>query len=177
MKPFRPARSIARRQREFRVLANPGVKPRSGIAEALADVIAPVAIARRARVRREPHLTGFSRPSKLATSALLPFPAQEIFVGSPRLVAEANPGKVEELVRKNAGQLIRISRKFEIQHDSAFADEAARENRLAARPVRIQLAATRAQCRQEANANGAAFQSRQPLAERLNAPSGAAGAA
>ena len=168
---------MPRRQCEFPVQANPGIEPRGSIAEALADVIAPITIARRSRVWREPYLTGFSRPSKLATSALLPFPAQEIFVGSPRLVAEANPGKMKQLVRKNAGQLIRISRKFEIQHDSAFADEAARENGLAAGPVRIQLAATRAQCRQEANANGAAFQSRQPPGERLNAPSGAEGAA
>jgi len=73
------------------------------------------------------------------------------------LVAHANPREVEQLMRKNANQLFRFAGQFQIQHDSAFADERSCVDGLAVSPLRVKFAAAGAQSRQEADSNGAPF--------------------
>jgi len=118
-KPLPPAPLKRRPQREFLVVRDPAVQPRSSIAEALAAVLAPSAAPPPDIVGGQLALAPLRRPAKLTSGPAPPLLGEHPFEAAPCGIAGAQPDKMEQLVYKDPGELpVRA-----IEGDAALAKE------------------------------------------------------
>lgn len=106
-------------------------RPGGGIAEALADVLAPAAGAAGHVGRAERAQPLFGGPTEFALGAPQHLVPQQFFPLAADWVAEPDPDEVEELMESDAGQLVRIRPESLIQHNPPVAEEACGVNFLA----------------------------------------------
>ena len=105
-KPGAAANAASASKRKLIVPHAAAIQPRGGIAETLAAILPPAAVAGSDITGRERAFSPLRRPAQLAARARLPFTLHQALVGAARRVSQSNPNEVKQLVDEDARKLL-----------------------------------------------------------------------